>query len=101
MEFLDISIVKFTLMCVAIACLAGWLIGHILPYFDKGLSQDRKDELKRLIAQLSADERDTVQTSIDSRRKIEAIKFFRAATNAGLLDAKYAIEYMIALQKVA
>ena len=97
MEFLDTPIVKALLWSAAIVTLVSWLFGRHLPFFDKGTSEARELELEALINQLSEAERWEIQNSIDGQRKLEAIKFLRVATNAGLRDAKDTVEHMIRL----
>lgn len=75
--------------------LISWLVGRFIPTFDGKQSVAEKLELESLVALLSDSEREQIQTSLDGNRKIETIELLRSATNAGLPDAKIAIEHMI------
>lgn len=95
MDFLDIPIIKALLMVIALIMLARWLF-DLYPSLLKTKANNLTSRgIETMIDQLSESDLSKIQIALDGNRNIEAIKLFRAATNAGLLDAKNAIGHMI------
>jgi len=96
MEILDNPVVEIALVVVGVALLIRWLIS-IIPEKHQGASRAaRRLQLDGLINKLSREERDDIKKYMAENRKILAIKYFRATTNAGLRDAREAVEKMMA-----
>lgn len=101
MEFLDIPLVRAILMGAAFGALVSWLFGRYVPYFNKRFGNVTSPDIEKMIDQLSDSDLSEIKVALDGNRKLEAIKYFRASTNAGLRDAKIAVERLIEQKKNA
>lgn len=82
------------------AAIGGFLIAYVFQIFLKGPKNEQLQAAnEEYVARLSTDERASIEEAIAGNRKIEAVKYFRAATNVGLKEAKEAVEYMARQKK--
>ena len=83
-----------TLAIGAMIFAIGYFAGRLSSGLSSGHSGSAPADVPTLIASLTDDERTRVMASLAAQRKLEAIKIFREATQAGLRDAKHAVERM-------
>jgi len=95
MEFLDVPLVRAILMGAAFGMLVSWLFGRYLPIFNKTRNNVISLKIITMIDELSDIDLSHIRKALDDNRKIEAIKLFRAATNAGLRDSMMAVEHLV------
>ena len=82
------------IFAAGIAWFIGYLMGQRSQQPTAKNSIAKRLELQQLIDKLSDNGRQRVEESLHKGQLIEAIRAFRAETNAGLKDAKDAIDLM-------
>jgi len=90
---------EHVLVIVGIFSLGFWLGGNLFKRDNRTIGVDTPSgrmttKTGDVDFELTGDALNQVNDAIDRGAKIEAIKYFRAATGAGLKDAKDAVEMM-------
>ena len=81
-------------LIVGIFTLGFWLGGALKGRDNRTIGVNTITRTPDVDYEIAGDDLERINEAIDGKRKIEAIKLFRAATGAGLKDAKDAVEMM-------
>ncbi len=81
-----------SLAILALGIWIGYMGGRLTPGDRKVRKAIHDEQVARLIDRLTPQGLARIADSLAQKRKIEAIKFFREETNAGLVDARSAVE---------